>query len=324
MAVSRGWQTSPAPRTASRATIGRRARRAFAHHAAAYLFLLPAIIVFALFAWYPILKGFALSFEHYQNNNVGLPAHWVGLDNYRALFADPSLNFGAVWLNTLQFTLYALALGYIIPLGLAMMINEIRQGRALFRVAFYMPVILPTIVSMFIWQKALYDPDPNGFLNEVLGWLRIGPQPWIADQGQAMICLVVAATWAAAGGTMLIYLAALQGVPAHLYEAAEMDGAGLWRRLYHITLPRIRVIMLIMLLLQIIATMQIFTEPWSLTGGGPVGETTTVMVTLYNTAFGSNGGAQDFGQASAIGVLLFCALGLFSGLYFLVTRRFSQ
>jgi multiple sugar transport system permease protein len=317
-------QAFTAPDPARRTTFGRRLSGAVRRNTSSYLFLLPAIIIFALFSWYPIVKGFYLSFEHYENNNVGLTAHWVGLDNYRALFNDPSLNFGTVWLNTLQFTVYALALGYIIPLSLAMAINEVRQGRAFFRVAFYMPVILPTIVSMFIWQKALYDPDPNGFLNEVLGWIHISPQPWISDQNQAMICLVVAATWAAAGGTMLIYLAALQGIPAHLYEAAEIDGASFWSRLYHITLPQIRVIMLIMLLLQIIATMQIFTEPWSLTQGGPVGSTTTVMIAVYNTAFGSNGGAQDFGQASAIGVMLFFVLSVFSLLYYFVTRRLAR
>jgi multiple sugar transport system permease protein len=241
----------------------------------------------------------------------------VGLDNYRTLFADPL--FGLAWLNTLKFTGYALIAGYIIPIGLALAINEIRHGRVYFRVAFYLPVILPPLVSVFVWQW-FYDPDPTGFFNEILGWLGIGPQGWTSDPSQAMGSLVAVATWAGAGGTMLIYLAALQGIPAYLYEAAEIDGASLWARLFHITLPQIRIIMLIMLVLQIIATMQVFTEPWTLTHGGPANATTTIMILLYNTAFGYG----QWGEASALGVLLFVVLAFCSVLYILVTRRFTR
>jgi multiple sugar transport system permease protein len=291
-----------------------------------YLFLLPALIVFAVFAWYPIFQSFRLSVVHYQNNNLTAPTTWVGLDNFHRLFTDPMMlpSIGQVWWNTFEFTLYALVLGYVIPLSLALAINEVRLGRGFFRVIYYVPVILPTLVVTFIWQKVLYNPDPNGFLNGVLGWLHIGPQLFISSQSQAMPSMVVVATWAAAGGTMLIYLAALQGIPAHLYEAADIDGASLWSRVYHITLPQIRIVMLIMLLLQIIATMQVFTEPWTLTsGGGPNGATTTVMVAIYETAFGSTGN-QDWNEAAALGVLLFLMLAVFSILYYFVVRRFAR
>ena len=293
-----------------------RARQAIARNSAAYLFLLPAVITYALFAWYPIIRGFLLSFQQ-VSLAPGTASPWVGLDNYRALFSDPL--FGTAWLNTIKFTVYALIAGYTIPVSLALAINEIHHGRTYFRAAFYLPVILPPLVSVFVWQW-FYDPDPTGFFNEVLGWFGIGPQGWTSDPGQAMGSLVAVATWAGAGGTMLIYLAALQGIPAYLYEAAEIDGASFWARLFHVTLPQLRIILLIMLVLQIIATMQVFTEPWTLTHGGPANATTTVMILLYNSAFTYG----QWGEASALGVLLFFVLAFFSILYVLVTRRFTR
>ncbi len=313
-ASERSMQSGPIPEP--RKPLAARLRRGVARNTAAYLFLLPALVTYALFAWFPIFKGFLLSFQNVNLDPNG-SSPWVGFDNYRALFADPL--FGQAWRNTIQFTVYALVLGYLIPLTLALALNEVRHGRAFFRAAFYLPVILPPLASVFIWQW-FFDPDPTGFLNEVLGWVGIGPQEWISDPGQAMGSLVGVATWAAAGGTMLIYLAALQGIPAHLYEAAEIDGASLWGRLFHITLPRLRVVMLIMLVLQIIATMQIFTEPYALTQGGPANATITVMILLYTTAFGY----QEWGQASALGVVLFFVLAFFSIVYILVTRRFAR
>ena len=135
-----------------------------------------------------------------------------------------------------------------------------------------------------------------------------------------MLCLVVLSTWANAGGTMLLYLAALQGVPSHLYEAAEIDGAGLWRRLWHITLPQIRGVMLILLVLQIIGTMQLFTEPFVMTDGGPANATLSVVMLLYRYGFRF----YNFGAAAALGLLLFFVLVAFSILYLWLTRRVSQ
>jgi multiple sugar transport system permease protein len=154
----------------------------------------------------------------------------------------------------------------------------------------------------------------------LLGLVHIAPQPWLQSPNTAMISIVIVATWAGAGGAMLIYLAALQGVPAHLYDAAEVDGASVFRKLWHVTLPQIRGVMILLFVLQIISSMQVFTEPFAMTGGGPVHATTTVLLLIYQYAF------QDgsFGKASASGVLLFIVLVVFSLLYFLVTRRINK
>nr|WP_264292649.1 sugar ABC transporter permease [Tessaracoccus defluvii] len=116
-----------------------------------------------------------------------------------------------------------------------------------------------------LW-KFFYDGSPTGVFNTILGWVGLGPFPWYQDAGWAMPSLVLAATWAGAGGTIIIYLAALTGVPPELYEAAEMDGAGIWHKIWHVTLPQLRGVIYITLILQIIATAQVFLEPYLFTG----------------------------------------------------------
>lgn len=278
---------------------------------AGLLFLLPALILFGFFVWYPIVYGFILSF---QNNGLfGGTTSWVGWHNFQRVLADP--DFPIAWGNTVKYALYGLLFGYAIPVVLAIAINEMRVGKAYFRLAFYLPVIIPPIVTVFLW-KYMYTPD-GGLLNGLLSLVRIGPQSWLQSPKTAIQSLVVVSTWANAGGTMLIYLAALQSVPADLYEAAELDGASIRQRIWHVTLPQIRNVMLIMLILQIIATLQIFIEPFTLTQGGPANATTTIVLLIYNYAFLN----ADIGAASALGVIFFVVLVAFSLGYFGVTRR---
>ena len=319
--LSRPAPLSPVREVTSQAPAGpareqglwQRIRQALRRNLAGYLFLLPALFIFALFVWYPIVLGFIMSF---QNVDLITPATWVGWANYRAVFSDPL--FGVAWRNTLAFTGYALLFGYFVPIVLALAINEMRHGKAFFRLAFYIPVILPPIVTAFLWLW-LYDADA-GLLNSLLSLVHLPGNLWLENQSTALPALVVVATWSAAGSTMLVYLAALQGVPASLYEAAEIDGTNIWRRLWHVTLPTIRPIMLLMLVLQIIATMQVFTEPFVMTDGGPANATTTVLLLIYNYTFQN----ADFGEASALGVILFLVLAVFALIYMRMTSRLMQ
>lgn len=288
-------------------------KRAIQRNLSGYLFLLPALLIFALFVWYPVVSGFLMSF---QNVDLINPSRWVGFANYRAVFSDPL--FGVAWRNTLAFTFYALLFGYFVPIVLALLINEMRHGKGFFRLAFYVPVMLAPIVTVFLWQW-IYNPD-SGLLNALLSLVHLPPGLWLQTTSSALPSLMVIATWSAAGGTMLIYLAALQGVPASLYEAAEIDGAGLWRRLWTITLPSIRPIMLLMLILQIIGTMQVFIEPFTITHGGPQNTTMSILLLIYNYAFQY----ADFGGASAIGVILFLVLAVFALIYMRMTNRLMQ
>jgi multiple sugar transport system permease protein len=288
----------------------RKRRQAIRRSFSGYLFLLPAILIFGLFVWYPVVLGFTISFQSIDMIN---PSTWVGWTNYRAVLSDPL--FGIAWRNTIAFTGYALLFGSVIPIILALSINEMRHGKGFFRLAFYLPVMLPPIVTVFLWRW-IYNPD-SGLLNALLSLLHIAPGLWLETPSTALPALMVIATWSNAGSTMLIYLAALQGVPASLYEAAEIDGANIWRRLWHVTLPTIRPIILLMLVLQIIGTMQVFTEPFTITGGGPQNATVSVLLLIYNYAFQD----ADFGKASALGVLLFLVLAVFALIYMRMTRR---
>jgi multiple sugar transport system permease protein len=287
-----------------------RLRRRVRENVTAYGLLCAALLVFAGFSWYPIVRGVLLSFQ--QVNFVTAPT-WVGLENFRKLFADPQ--FWQAWLNTLLFTGLALVFGFAVPFAVAVLLNELRHGKSYFRLVVYLPVMLPPVVVALLW-KWFYDPGP-GLFNTALHAVGLPGLSWLNSPTTAMLSLVLVSTWANMGSATLIYLAALQTIPGDLYEAAELDGAGLWRRLWHVTVPQTRFALLVMLLLQIVATMQVFTEPYIMTGGGPGDSTVTVLLLLYKYAFFYN----DFGTASALSLMLFVVLGVFGLCYVRLTRR---
>jgi multiple sugar transport system permease protein len=279
----------------------------------AYAFLAAGLLCFGFFSWYPLVRGILLSFQ--QDNLVTDPS-WVGLDNFHTLFKDPL--FVTAWVNTLKFTGLALLLGYALPFVLAVILNELRHFRGFFRVTVYLPVMLPPVVSVLLW-KYFYEPD-SGLFNTVLGGLHLPKSQWTQSPGLAMLSLVLVSTWANLGSATIIYLAGLQAIPGELYEAAELDGASLWQRVRHVTIPQMRFLLLVLLLLQIVATMQVFIEPFLLTGTTDP-HTITVLVLVYRYAFSVN---NDFGLAAAMSLLLFCVLGIFSALYLWLTREGDQ
>jgi multiple sugar transport system permease protein len=286
-----------------------RLRRGVLDNLTAYGFLCAALVCFALFSWYPIIRGVLLSF---QQVNFVTPAEWVGWQNFRTLFEDPL--FGIAWRNTLLFTGLALVIGFAVPFAVAIVLNELRHVKAYFRLVVYIPVMLPPVVVAILW-KWFYDPGP-GLFNSILRTVGLPPLAWLDSSDTSMLSLVLVATWAAMGSATLIYLAALQTIPGELYEAAELDGANVWQRLRYVTIPQTRFVLLIMMLMQIVATMQVFTEPYVMTGGGPEDSTVTVLLLLYRYAFTYN----DFGTASALSLMLFVVLGAFSALYLRLTR----
>ncbi|GAA1974576.1 sugar ABC transporter permease [Microbacterium pumilum] len=279
------------------------------------LFLLPMLFVFFFFSWSPIVQSVIMSF---QKTNL-IVSHWVGWDNYVAILTDPSL--GRAVLNTLYFAVLALIFGFPLPLFMAVLMSEVKRGKGLYSALAYLPVVVPPVVAVLLW-KVFYGAGPEGVFNTILSWFGIPPQPWIQSAVQAMPSLVLEATWAAAGGSIIIYLAALLSVPPELYDAAEVDGAGIWRKVWHVTIPQLRGILFIMLILQVIATAQVFLEPFLFTGGGPVGSTTTILLYIYNLAFRNSLGG-DYGEATAVSVLLAIVLGILSWLYFKLTNRWS-
>lgn len=281
----------------------------------ALLVALPALVIFAVFSWWPIIRGLIMSVQ--KTNFIG-PAEWVGWSNFTYVLGDPLLATAVV--NTLFFALLAVLFGFPVPLAIAVTISTVRsRRRGLYAVLAYLPVIIPPVVAILLWKFA-YDPSPNGLFNSLLAGIGIGPQPWLNSSALVMPAIVLQATWAGAGTSVLIYLAALTAVRPELYEAAMLDGAGIWRRVWTVTIPQIRGIVLVMLLLQLIGAAQVFTEPFLMTGGGPQNSSITVLLLMYRYAFG---GSADYGAATALGVMLALVLALLSWLYLRLTRRWE-
>ena len=280
------------------------------------LFLLPMLLVFGAFSWYPIVRTVIMSLQH---TNLVQPATWVGLDNFSRVLHDPLLPIAVK--NTLEFAGLALLFGYPIPLVAAVLMSEARRFRGLYSALAYLPVVIPPVVAVLLW-KTFYDASPTGVFNTILGWVGLGPYPWLQSQQTAMPSLVLEATWANAGATMIIYLAALTGVNPDLYEAASVDGASLWRKIWHITLPQLRGVLLVTMILQIIGTAQVFLEPYLFTSGGPANSTLTVLLLIFDYAFGNSLGG-DYGSATALSLMLAVFLALFSLVYLRATRSWS-
>lgn len=276
----------------------------------AHGFLIGAVLCFAMFSWYPMVREFIMSF---QSTKRGVTS-WVGFKNLDQVYHDPY--FWTAWRNTGEFTLYALVIGFAVPFFVAIILNELRHAQAYLRILVYLPVMLPPVAGVLLF-KYFYNPE-YGLFNHILKTLHLPTSSWLDSSNTAMISVVIAATWMSMGSATLIYLAALQNIPGELYEAADLDGAGLWSKIWHVTIPQTRMVLSLMLLLQIVATMQEFTNVYLLTGGnGPENSTTTIVYMVYQYAFRYN----NFGSAAALGLFLLLVLATFSGVYTRLSRN---
>ena len=276
----------------------------------AYLFLFPALFLFALINWYPILQTILYSFQEVNLKGV---QGWVGFSNYVRMFGNPV--FYTVWQNTLGYVLLSIAIGSLVPIILAIMINEMRRLSPFFQTLVYLPTLIPIVVGLIVWRQ-IYAPE-GGILNSLLQLIGIPPQLWLQNPALAKPALVVIMTWLGAGGTVLIYLSGLREIPLELYEAAELDGFSVLKRIWYITLPHISARIKIMLVLQIIFVAQVFTEPFILTAGGPANSTRSPVLEIYDTAFNQN----NFGLASAWSVSMLVVLSVFSILYVFLQKK---
>ena len=311
--LSKTGSRAGSPRALAQSRYGRKARR----NLSAYGFLIGAVICFAFFSWYPIAREIIMSF---QKTHLGVTT-WAGWANYIRIFHDPE--FRTAWENTLEFTGLALVFGYAVPFFTAILLNELRHAKGYLRVLVYLPVMLPPASALLLFAY-FYDPS-TGLFNRILQLLHLPTSQWVQSPGTtmptiAMISVVIAATWMNMGAATLIYLAALQNIPGELYEAAELDGAGLFRRIWHVTVPQTRLILSTLLLLQIVATMQMFIEAFILTGGPGVNNNTLSVVDLIYTYAFSMSGSSNYNSASALGVVLMLVLGAFSGAYLWLSR----
>ncbi len=226
-----------------------------------YIFMLPAILGLLLFTVGPMIVSLYLSFTDYD---VLGSASWIGLENYRQLFSEPlfwkSLRVSAIY------SVVSVPSGLVLALALAVLLNQKMPGVYFFRSIFYLPTVISGVGVAMLWRW-MFNPE-FGVINTLLAMIGIQGPGWLTSEDWALPALIITSLWGV-GGTMLIYLAGLQGIPQETHEAAEIDGAGVWKRFRFITLPLISNVTFFNLVLGIIGALQVFTDAFVMTGGGP-------------------------------------------------------
>jgi multiple sugar transport system permease protein len=263
--------------------------------ATGYLFLSPWLVGFFVFGLYPI--GMSLYYSLCRYDVLRVP-QFIGLDNYAALLgADPYFGL-AVW-NTLVYTVLRTPLAIVGSLLLAVLINQSVRGIKLFRTAFFLPSIVTGVVLSVIWLW-LFNPSV-GLVNQMLGWVGIEGPLWLQSPDWSKPALVLMGLWSIGGARMIVFLAALQGIPDQLYEAVAIDGGGAWAKFRHVTIPMLSPVIFLWTVLEVIFSFQVFTEAYVMTQGGPLNSTLFYNLYLYYKAF------DDFemGYASAMAWILF-------------------
>ncbi|KKI89847.1 sugar ABC transporter permease [Bacillus sp. SA1-12] len=268
-----------------------------------YLFIAPALILLCLFSLFPIFVALIISFT--DIDLAGL-ADWstisfIGIKNYLDVLSDPI--FLKSILNTLFYVIFGVPLVIVCSLGIAILIN---YGKApifkAFRAVFYMPSVTNVVAVAVVWSY-LYNPQ-FGLFNYILGLFNIPAVPWLQDPLMAKISLIALALWRAIGVNMIIFLAALQGIPKTYYEAAQLDGASDWKQLTKITIPLLRYAIFFVSITTMIGWLQFFEEPFIMTDGGPLDSTTSVALFIYRNGFQ----LSNFGYAAAGSFILFIAI----------------
>ncbi|TDW19619.1 carbohydrate ABC transporter membrane protein 1 (CUT1 family) [Kribbella kalugense] len=259
---------------------------------AAYLFIAPAIIGFLVFVGYPLVRSFYLALTKY--NGLTDPV-FIGLGNFRRLFTTDPAFWPALKATAYLVVLYV-PLSLVLGLALAMFLNQRFAGVRVVRTLAYLPVVLPAVATITLW-KFILDPQV-GLLNTILDRLGLPTSLWLQSPNTSMPSVVLVMLWGV-GGTMIIFLAALQSVPTELYEAARVDGAGSWAVFFRITLPMISPIVLLQVILQTTAALQTFNQPKILTNGGPGFSTNVLMLSIYGNGFPTLGRIPQLGYASA-------------------------
>ena len=287
----------------------RKARRASAHYidripagtdrARMWRFLAvclgPAMLTIALWSYFPLLRGLVIAFQNY---GIMRGSTWVGLDNFIGVFSSPVF-YQSLW-NSVVYVALTILIGFGLPIGLAIALNEIPVLKTFFRTVFYLPAMTSAIVIAFVWRQ-FYDKSDTGLLNTlvavpiehlinpVLGWLHIGPMAtsfdWLGNPSTAMLAVVLPGIWAGAGPGSILYLAALKNIAEERYEAADLDGASWFQKIRYITLPGLKPLILINLLGVFIAGFKAMENVFVLTQGGPLNSTRTIGLEVWQNAF---------------------------------------
>ncbi len=300
---------------ADRGTSPVAARRGWRKDLTGWAFAAPFVILFGVFLALPIVAALVLSFTSFGLRDLSNPigASFVGIDNYSRLLGDAK--FWKALGNTVYFVVVGVPLTLAIGLLIASALNRgITRFRTAFRVGYYLPVITSIVAIAVVW-RFLLNPDV-GLVNVLLRSVGINGPSWLADKNLAMPSIIAMAVWRNLGFAMVVFIAGLQAIPAILYEAASIDGAGRWQAFRNVTLPMLRPTILFMLVITTIGYLQLFEEPFVMTAGGPLDATLSVTMYMYQQGFTF----FHQGYASAIAYVLFVIVAVIAFLQFRFLR----
>ncbi|WP_422122272.1 carbohydrate ABC transporter permease [Planococcus sp. X10-3] len=277
---------------------------------AAYLFLLPKLVLFTLFVAIPVVWAFVLSFQEYKI----FGSEFAGLQNYITVFQSAA--FMAALKNTMLFTIVTVPFGVITALiGASMIFALGKVSQSFFRSAFYLPTVTSMVIIAMVWRW-MYNYD-FGLFNYLLGWFGVDPINWLGQSATALWALIIMQCLIPFGVGIIMYLASMGSISTALYEAAKIDGAGSLKQWWHITVPLLKPTTLYLVLLSTIGSFQVFTQIIMMTGGGPGNATETLVHLIYKTGFRD----FEFGLAAAQSVVLFVIILIFSVIQFRVLRH---
>ena len=277
-----------------------------------YLFLLPALVILGLTVFWPALQAFTLSFTRYEYDLTQAP-QWIGFDNFKRLGTDQV--FWQTLKNTFLYLVGVVPVLVILPLCLAIVVNQKLRGIHWFRTAYYTPVVISMVVAGIAW-KALYAS--NGIINQSLKQIGLETAiPWLTSPQLALGSVMVVTIWKGLGYYMVIYLAGLQSISPELYEAAAIDGSSGIRKHWDITLPLMRPYLLLVAVISAISATKVFEEVYIMTGGGPRNSSKTVVYYVYERAFQD----LDISYACTIGLVLFLVILVLSILNLSVSKK---
>ena len=289
-------------------------RARFRRIATPWLFLAPALLIFAWFKFLPMARGLQLSF--FKMNFVG-PDEWVGLANFARVAGDTALH-GAV-INTLIYVVVSTVAAALIAFAIALVLEGPARHLRIIRTAIFLPAVTSAAIVAEVW-RILFNPTPLGVVNSVLDVVGIGSQGFLSDQHQALWVVILLHVWKTVPYNMVIFIAGLVGINRELYDASAIDGANPWQKLRYVTLPGMIPAISVVLMLSFIRGLRVFAEVYATTGGGPAGATEMIMTHIYKIGFEQ----LDYGYAAAVSLLLFAFTVLLTVVHLKVRDKIAK
>jgi multiple sugar transport system permease protein len=264
-----------------RINIGGSAKRVFQRKdVIAWTLMFPALITVLLWQYIPLIWGSIMAFFDYKLLGGG---KYIGIDNFITAFFDPMFYY--VILITIYYVLLSIAIGFTAPIALAWFLSEVPRGKILYRTIFYLPTVTTGLVIMFLWKDLFFNPTSQGLLNKIIALLGISHQTWLEDPRLAMLCIILPGVWAGTGSACILYLAALKTVPDELYESADIDGASTWQKIWSITIPTLKPLIIITFVGSFVGAFHAMQNIFVMTGGGPMNATRTIGMEIWINAF---------------------------------------